>query len=167
MSCAALDWPRCNAEVLRRAFETLDQDTEAWCLLTSWRDDVSLERNRRQYRALEEGLALSRCGAFALAAHYRDVESWEPWVFVTRCPRSFATWLVRRLRQPLAFCGDRSAVFVLGPEARRLGDFRPGAIAHAICESSLERAMFLGFDVATRTRRRLGLRSELLDDIRP
>jgi hypothetical protein len=144
----APDWPRSNAGVLHRAFETVDHDVEAWCLLTAWRDDISLERNRQQHRALEEGLALSHCGVFALEAHYRDVESWEPWIFVTRCPRPFATWLARRLRQPLAFCGDRTEVFVLGSAERHLGDFRPGAIAHAICEASLARASFLGFDAA-------------------
>jgi hypothetical protein len=145
----ALRWPPRNAKVLGRAFAMVDR--EPWCLLTSWRADFSLDLNWQQYRALEEGLARSRYGMLPLVAHYRadgERTSAEPWVFATHCERTFAEWLLRRLRQPFVFWGDQTSLHVLRSvePARQLGEARPGAIAHVICESSPARAGFLGFD---------------------
>ena len=142
-----LGWPRRNAEVLQRAFAMAGR--EPWCLFTSWRPDFSLDLNWRQYRAVEEGLARSRYGMLPLAAHYRADDahtSSEPWIFATHCERPFAEWLLRRLRQLFVFSGNQTSVHVLGTRTRHLGEFRPGAVAHVICESSPERARFLGFD---------------------
>lgn len=98
---------------------------------------------------LDEGLR--RDGQIlALTAHYRDgaTTRQEPWIFACDVKRPFAVWLLRRLHQPLLFWGDHMVhVLTASDPPRPLGEFRPGAIAHAIGESSSDAATFLGFDL--------------------
>jgi hypothetical protein len=47
---------------------------------------------------------------------------------------------------------NSATVHALSPETtRHLDELRHGSIAHAICESTPERAHFLGFDLPTMT----------------
>ena len=60
--------------------------------------------------------------------------------------------MLRRHQQDIAIWSDGTSVHALSPGTTRcLGEFRPGVVAHAICESSAERANFLAFDLPTNT----------------
>jgi hypothetical protein len=145
------DWPQLNDRALRAAHAITDPDRPSWCLLTCWRSRVAINANWNQHAMLVDGL---RRGSrvLELTGHHRvgAITRQEPWIFATDIKRLFAAWLLRRLHQPIVLWGDDQFVHVLtaSDPPRCLGEFRPGAIAHAIIESSAEAGAFLGFELS-------------------
>lgn len=145
-------WPKLNEVALLHAYAIAERDRDAWFLLTCWRADVPSEDNWGHHAWISNQLPPGTI-VETLVAHYRVAPRsrtrFEPWMFAARdVKRSLVESMLQRLGQDLAFWSDGTLVHVMTREGTRcLGEFRPGAIAHAICESSIERARFLGFDL--------------------
>jgi hypothetical protein len=148
-------WARLNTEVLTALHASVAVD-QAWLLFSCWRFELTLEQNTEQHVAVIDGLSRgsSDLSMRTVIAHYRlgaDGVHREPWLFVigsaTRSAKpALADWLCKRFRRAIAFWGDQLSVHAVMPEgSRRLGKFAPGAIAHAVCESSPEAATFRAF----------------------
>lgn len=166
-----LDWPGLNTRALMAA-HALVLPGQSWCLFSYWRCTMTPEESWKQHSMLVEGLTRPCTSGepmrvHTMMAHYLvdDVQRtrFEPWMFATGSVRlGLVAWLCSRFRRPLAFWGEGTSLFALTPDAdckrspwgaaaRPLGTFRSGAIAHAVVESSLEAATFVGFDVPAST----------------
>ncbi len=145
-------WPQLNEAALLYAYAVAEQDRAPWCLFTPWRHEFPLGDNWGHIGWVSQQLPPDT-DVQILVAHYRGASGTrtrvEPWIFAARdVDRVLVESLLRRHAQDLAFWSDGRQVFAVTPGTLRcLGEFRHGAIAHAICESSIERASFLAFDV--------------------
>lgn len=149
-------WPQLNEAAIYYAYAAAERDRDPWCLLTVWRPEFPSLDNWGPHAWVSKQLAPDT-DVQTLAAHYRGAARSrtriEPWIFAARdVDRSLVELMLRRHRQELAFWHDGTSLHALSPGSTRcLGDLRPSAIAHAICESSNERGSFLGFDLPTST----------------
>jgi len=149
-------WPQLNESALLYAYAAVERDRDAWCLFTCWQPAFPPMDNWGHHAWVSDSL---RPGADVqtLVAHYRGAPGartrFEPWIFAgSDVTQAFVESMLRRHRQELAFWSDGILVHALTTATSRcLGEFRPGTIASAICESSTERADFLGFDLPTTT----------------
>jgi hypothetical protein len=147
-------WPQLNETALQYAYAVAEQDRAPWCLFTSWRHEPEFSaEDNWGYVGWVSNLLPPDTDSQILVAHYRGAPGSrtriEPWIFATGdVDRALVEFLLRRHAQDLAFWSDGRQVHAVTPGAMRcLGEFRHGAIAHAICESSTERASFLAFDL--------------------
>lgn len=158
-------WPQRHDRALREAYASVPCG-QSWCLFSYSRDEMSFDEMAAQHAHIVDGLGRKNgtCDPIRLQtmmAHYRTDEARtrvEPWMFATgSVRRDLVAWFCSRFRRSVAFWGDGTAMYALVPDgdrvrapwgasARSLGAFRPAAIAHAIHESSLTAASFLGFD---------------------
>ena len=149
-------WPQLNETALLYAYAAVESERAPWCLFTCWQPAFPAMDNWGHHAWICESLR-PRIDVQTLVAHYRGAPGtrtrFEPWIFATSdVTRAFVESMQRRHRQELAFWSDGSSVYVLtAATARCLGEFRPGAVARALSESSTERANFLGFDLPTTT----------------
>lgn len=149
-------WPQVNETALMYAYAVAEQDRDPWCLFTCWRHAFPIDDNWGHLGWVIEQLPRGN-DVQILVAHYRDEPGRrtriEPWIFATGdVDRALVQSLLRRHAQDLAFLGEGPSVHAISPGTSRcLGELRANAVAHAICESSLERACFLGFDLPVHT----------------
>lgn len=149
-------WPLLHETALLYAYAIAEQDRDPWCLFTPWRPEFPIEDNWGHVEWVSKQLPPDT-DVQILVAHYRGAPGArtrvEPWIFAARdVDRVLVESLLRRHAQDLAFWSDGRQVFAVTPRSMRgLGELRHGAIAHAICESSAERASFLAFDLPTNT----------------
>lgn len=149
-----LRWPQLHETAILYAYSAVERDRDPWCLFTCWRPEFAVEDNWGHVGwVCREQLPSD---GQILVAHYRGARGSrtriEPWIFAHEVDRSFASSMLRRHQQDLALWSDGTSVHVLSRDASRsIGDLRPAAIAHAICESSTDRARFLAFDLPANT----------------
>lgn len=112
----------------------------SWAILTSWRQDVSLETNKRNLKELKD--RLKRWGYFPIAGHGQEedpdgklVAVSEPAFFVVGIPLEDALELARKYNQwGIIFAGaemDENICLVRedGTVEKRMTKFHPGKIA--------------------------------------
>lgn len=149
-------WPQLNEAALMYAYAVAERGRDPWCLITCWRPEFPCEDNWGHHAWISKQLPPDT-DVQTLVAHYRGTPKSrtriEPWIFAARdVERSLVKSILQRHSQDLAFWSDGTSVHALTSETTRcLGEFRPCAIAHAICESSSVRANFLAFDLPTAT----------------
>jgi len=149
-------WPQLNEAALLYAYAVAEQDRAPWCLFTCWRHEFAIDDNWGHLGWVSKHLPPDT-DVQILVAHYRGAPGSrtrvEPWIFAARdVDRALVESMLRRHQQNIAIWSDGTSVHALSPGTTRcLGEFRHGAIAHAICESSAERASLLGFDLPTQT----------------
>lgn len=147
-------WPQLNESALLYAYAAVERDRDPWCLFTCWQPAFPPMDNWGHHAWVCDSLR-PRADVQTLVAHYCDAPGartrFEPWIFAgCDVTRAFVESTLRRHRQDLAFWSDGVSVHALTTATSRcLGEFRPGAVASVICESSTERASFLGFDLPT------------------
>jgi hypothetical protein len=149
-------WPQLNETALLYACAVAERDRDPWCLFTCWRHEFPVEDNWGHLGWVSKQLPPGT-DVQILVAHYRGTPGTrtiiEPWIFAARdVERFLVESMLQRHRQDLGFWSDGTLVHALSPGTTRcLGELRHGAVAHAICESSIERVGFLGFDLPTQT----------------
>lgn len=150
-------WPELNEAAVLYAHTVAERDRDPWCLFTSWRHEFPAVDNWGHVEWVARHLPPDT-DVQILVGHYRGPKGSrtriEPWIFAARdVDRSFAESMLRRHAQSLAIWSDGTLVHAVSPGTMRcLGKLRHGAIAHAISESSADRASFLGFDLPVHTR---------------
>lgn len=148
-------WPQLNESALLYAYAAVERDRDPWCLFTSWQPACPPMDSWGYHAWICESLRPDS-DVQTLVAHYRGAPGtrtrFEPWIFATEVTRSRVESMLLRHQQDLAFWSDGISVHALSPTTSRcLGEFRPGAIASAVRESSTVRASFVGFDLPTTT----------------
>lgn len=149
-------WPQLNEAALLYAYAVAERDRDPWCLFTCWRSEFPIEDNWGHLGWVTSQLPRGT-DVQILVAHYGQAPGFrtrvEPWIFAARnVEHAFVERMLRRHGQNLAFWCDGVSVNAVSPTTTRcLGEFRHGAVAHTISESSSERASFLAFDMPTST----------------
>ena len=128
---------KANLSNIRRAVESGD----SWAMLTSWRGDQDVNKNKSDFRELRTILRASDLGFIPLEGVGQEidsegnvVEAVEPSLFIPKITLDFAQKLMRKYRQDAIVysgpeTGEKPKLVWANGNMESIGEFRPGQIS--------------------------------------